>query len=82
MQDAAFAVINTLGLSVSEGSDIVPPNSRSHIVLLSGMYLDQHVALVKLNFGIDTANSVAMKMCVRSGSQQLCDAIHQIVQDA
>ena len=75
-------MISTLGLTVSEGSDIVPPNSRSHIVLLSGSFLDQDVALVKLNFGIDTANNVAMKMCVRSKSQQLCEAIHQIVQDA
>ena len=75
-------MIETLKLSVSEGSDAVPPNARSHVVLLSGRFLDQEVALVRLNFGIDHGNDVAMKMCVRSESEMLCEAIHQIVQDA
>ena len=81
-QDAVVAVIGTLGLAVLEGSDIVPPNSRSHVVLLSGRYLDKDFALVRLNFGIDASNDVAMKMCVRSKSELLCEAMHQTVQNA
>ena len=35
-QDAVEAVISILGMSACDGTDAVPPNARSHTVLLSG----------------------------------------------
>ena len=36
VQDAVEAVISILGMSACDGTDAVPPNARSHTVLLSG----------------------------------------------
>jgi hypothetical protein len=35
-QDAVEAVISILGMAACDGTDAVPPNARSHTVLLSG----------------------------------------------
>ena len=37
---------------------------------------------VRLSFGIDASNNVAMKLVVRADSQDISDAIHTIIQDA
>ena len=42
-QDAVEAVISILGMSACDGTDAVPPNARSHTVLLSGKPLLFHV---------------------------------------
>eukprot|EP00951_Prasinocladus_malaysianus_P049133 scaffold666341_cov50-Prasinocladus_malaysianus.AAC.1 len=65
-----------------EGTDVVPPNSRSHTVLMAGTFVGYKQVLVRLNFGIDGSNNVAMKLCVRSEDEDVSDAIHQIIQDA
>ena len=36
VQDAVEAVVSILGMSPCDGTDAVPPNARSHTVLLSG----------------------------------------------
>ena len=36
MQEAVEAVTSILGMAASEGSDAVPPNARSHTLLLAG----------------------------------------------
>ncbi len=37
LQDAVEALIKILGMQPCEGTDAVPPNARSHTVLLSGI---------------------------------------------
>jgi hypothetical protein len=39
MQEAVEAVTSILGMSPCEGSDAVPPNARSHILLLAGQLI-------------------------------------------
>ena len=36
MQEAVEAITSILGMAASEGSDAVPPNARSHTLLLAG----------------------------------------------
>ena len=36
VQDAVDAVVSILGMCPCDGTDAVPPNARSHTVLLSG----------------------------------------------
>lgn len=36
MQEAVEAVTHILGMATCEGTDAVPPNARSHTLLLSG----------------------------------------------
>jgi coatomer protein complex subunit gamma len=38
--------------------------------------------LVRMAFGIDASNNVAMKLVVRAESFELSEAVHQIIQDA
>lgn len=38
--------------------------------------------LVRMSFGIDAGNNVAMKLVVRAETMELSEAIHQIIQDA
>ncbi|KXZ54500.1 hypothetical protein GPECTOR_4g565 [Gonium pectorale] len=82
LQDAVEAVIGILGMQPCEGSEAVPPNARSHTVLLAGIFVGYQQVLVRMSFGIDAGNNVAMKLVVRAESLELSEAIHQIIQDA
>lgn len=64
---------------VFQGTEVVPPNSRSHTCLLSGVYMGNLKVLVRLSFGIDGPKEVAMKLAVRSEDESVSDAIHEIV---
>jgi hypothetical protein len=39
LQEAVEAVIGILGMQPCEGSEAVPPNARSHTVLLGGIFV-------------------------------------------
>jgi len=82
LQDAVESVIGILGMQPCEGTDAVPPNSRSHTVLLAGTVVGYQQVLVRMNFGIDSGGNVAMKLCVRSEDEDISDAIHHIIQEA
>lgn len=62
-----------------QGTEVVPPNSRSHTCLLSGVFIGGVKVLVRLSFGLDGAKDVAMKLSVRSDDASVSDAIHEIV---
>ena len=38
--------------------------------------------VVRLNLGIDASKNVAMKLAVRSSSEEISEVIHQIIQNA
>lgn len=82
LQEAVEAVINILGLQACEGSEAVPPNARSHAAFLSGVFVSGGRVLVRINFGIDASNQVAMKLVVRAESDDISEAVHNIIQDA
>ncbi|CAA0807613.1 Coatomer subunit gamma [Striga hermonthica] len=79
LAEAVNAVINLLGMQPCEGTEVVPSNSRSHMCLLSGVYIGNVKVLVRLSFGIDGSKEVAMKLAVRSEDEKVSDAIHEIV---
>mmetsp|Transcript_4485 Transcript_4485/g.7532 ORF Transcript_4485/g.7532 Transcript_4485/m.7532 type:complete len:900 (-) Transcript_4485:576-3275(-) len=82
LQEAVEAVIATLGMQPCEGTEAVPPNARSHTVLLGGVFVGNQEVLVRMSFGIDAKNSVAMKLVVRADSEETSDAVHAIIQNA
>jgi coatomer protein complex subunit gamma len=69
-----------LGMAACDGSDAVPPNARSHTVMLSGRLVGDVPALARISFGIDLARNVAMKLVTRSDVPEVSEAIHQIIQ--
>ncbi|KAL3621234.1 hypothetical protein CASFOL_036146 [Castilleja foliolosa] len=79
LAEAVNTVINLLGMQPCEGTEVVPSNSRSHVCLLSGVYIGNIKVLVRLSFGIDGSKEVAMKLAVRSEDENVSDAIHEIV---
>ena len=66
----------------SEGTEIVPPNARSHTCLLAGTFVGGLQVLVRLYFGVDQANAVAVKVAVRSEDEAVSQLIHQIISEA
>ncbi|KAG4391818.1 hypothetical protein GLYMA_04G013200v4 [Glycine max] len=79
LAEAVNTVINLLGLEPCEGTEEVPPNSRSHTCLLSGVFTGNIKVLVRLSFGLDGPKDIAMKLSVRSEDETVSDTIHEIV---
>jgi coatomer subunit gamma len=82
LQEAVEALQGIMGMATCEGSDVVPPNARSHTLMLAGKVVSDVPVVVRLAFGIDPSKNVAMKLAVRSGSVEVSEAIHQIIQEA
>lgn len=51
-------------------------------MLMSGTFVGGVQVLVRMAFGIDSSNSVAMKLAVRAESADVSDIIHQIIAEA
>ena len=80
VQDAVEAVMGILGMAACDGTDAVPPNARSHTVLLSGLLVGDVPALARISFGIDLGRNVAMKLVTRSDEPEVSEALHAIIQ--
>ena len=53
-----------MGMQPCEGTEAVPPNARSHTVLLAGTFVGNQSVLVRLSFGIDAGNQVCVRVCM------------------
>mmetsp|Transcript_11362 Transcript_11362/g.15467 ORF Transcript_11362/g.15467 Transcript_11362/m.15467 type:complete len:917 (+) Transcript_11362:38-2788(+) len=82
LQDAVEAVMEIMGMQPCEGTEVVPPNARSHTCLLSGCFVGFCHVLVRLYFGVDQANAVAVKVAVRSEDPEVSQLVHQIISEA
>lgn len=82
LQETVETLIGILGMHTCEGTEAVPPNARSHTVLLAGKFPGDQTALVRLSFGMDTSGHVAMKLVVRSDAEEWSAAVHKIIQEA
>jgi len=82
LQDAVEAFMEILGMQSCECTEIVPPNARSHTCLLAGTFVGGCQVLVRLYFGVDQANAVAVKVAVRSEDPSASELIHQIIAEA
>eukprot|EP00955_Chlamydomonas_euryale_P034968 349934-Chlamydomonas_euryale.AAC.5 len=81
-QETVEAIVGILGMQPCEGTEAVPPNARSHTVLLAGLFVGGSQVLVRLSFGMDAGGAVAMKLVVRADSTEVSEAVHQIIQNA
>ena len=82
LQEAVEVLIGTLGMAPCEGTDAVPPNARSHTVLLSGKLIGDVSLLVRLSLGIDAGSNVAMKLVARADSAAGSEFVHAIIANA
>jgi coatomer protein complex subunit gamma len=82
LQDTVETVMGILGMQPCEGTEAVPPNARSHTVLLAGQFLGDERALVRLSFGMGADGQVAMKVVSRADSEEASEAVHSIIQEA
>ena len=79
LQDAVEAVAGIVGMAALAGSDAVPPNARSHAVLLSGVLADGRPALARVAFGVAADGGVAMQVAARGPGAA---AVPQIIAEA
>ncbi|KAK3240866.1 hypothetical protein CYMTET_49332 [Cymbomonas tetramitiformis] len=82
LQEAVEAVMEILGMQPCEGTEVVPPNARSHTSLLSGNFVGNCQVLVRLYFGVDQSNAVAVKVAVRCEDAAVSELVHQIISEA
>lgn len=74
--------MSTLGMQPCEGTEAVPPNARSHTVLLAGLFVGYQQVLVRMSFGMDGQGNVNMKLVVRGETGEAAEAVHSIIQSA
>lgn len=74
------AMITHMGMFVAEGTDLVAPNARSHMIMLSGKLCGGHMALLRISFGLDPSGSMVMKVTTRSVDHAISQVLHEIVQ--
>lgn len=79
LADAVEAVLGVLGLAAAGGTDAVPPNARSHTVCVAGGLPGGVAALGRVQFGMDAARCVALKLSARGGSPDAAAAVHQVI---
>ena len=82
LEESVEAVMDILGMQPCEGTEIVQPNARSHTCLLSGCFVGFTQVLVRLYFGIDQSNAIAVKVAVRSEDPTVSQMVHQIISEA
>jgi coatomer subunit gamma len=74
------AMIKHMGMYVAEGTDLVAPNARSHMLMLSGEVCGGHRALLRISFGLGPSGEIAMKVVTRSESEEVSQILDEIVQ--
>ncbi|KAG1663110.1 hypothetical protein FOA52_010513 [Chlamydomonas sp. UWO 241] len=82
LQETVESLVGILGMQPCEGTEAVPPNARSHTVLLAGLFVGSTQVLTRLSLGLDASSNVAMKLVVRAESGEISDAVHAIIQNA
>ena len=82
VQEAVEQLIELMGMSVCDGTDIIPPNARSHAVSMAGTVAGDVDVYIRMQFGMSADRNVAMKLAVRSADVATCDAVHGIIQNA
>jgi coatomer subunit gamma len=82
LEDAVEATLSALGMACCEGTDLIPPNSRSHTALLSGAVLGGSRVLARVQFGMDAARNVAMKVISRAEDDGTAELVHLIIQNS
>jgi coatomer protein complex subunit gamma len=75
-------VMQILGMTPCEGTEAVPPNARSHAVLLSGRLCGRGAVLLRMNLGIDAGGNVAMKLAARAETEDAAELVHTIISNA
>ncbi|XP_068656175.1 coatomer subunit gamma-2-like [Aristolochia californica] len=80
--EAVSAVVNILGMQPCEGTETIPSNARSHTCLLSGVFIGNVKALVRLSFGVNGPKDIAMRLVVRSEDESVSKAIQDILEDS
>jgi coatomer subunit gamma len=74
-------MIKHMGMYVAEGTDLVAPNARSHMLMLSGEVCGGHRALLRISFGLDGSGAMAMKVVTRADSEEVSQILDEIVQN-
>ena len=82
VQEAVEQLIELMGMSVCDGTNIIPPNARSHAVSMAGTVVGDVDVYIRMQFGMSADRNVAMKLAVRSANVAMCEAVHGIIQNA
>eukprot|EP00741_Cyanophora_paradoxa_P012774 tig00020629_g12339.t1 len=73
--DAVKAIQDFLGMQACEGTDQLPPNARTHTLLLSGLFVGGIQVLAQAQIAVDATQSVNLKLAVRSPDRSVSEFV-------
>jgi coatomer protein complex subunit gamma len=87
LEEVVEAMVAAVGMAPVGGSEMVPPNARSHAVALCGLLpgggaTPDAPVLARLMFGMDAQGEVAMKVSARAATRELAEGVHRLIQEA
>lgn len=66
MEDAVDGVIKSFGMSTCDGSNKINVTEKAHHLLLSGLFLNKEMVLVRAIIGFNQEYGCVLKVMVRS----------------
>ena len=79
LQAAMTEVVSFLGMQPCDGSEKIPDGSRTHTVLVSGLFLGGVQVFAIVNLRVDTPKAVGMRLTVRSADMAVSKFVAEAV---
>lgn len=79
VEDAVEGVTKSFGMSVCEGSSKVNATEKAHNLLLSGLFLNKEMVLVRAIIGFNVEHGCVMKVVVRSMNANISNTLLEVI---
>jgi len=79
MEDAVEGVTKSFGMSVCEGSNKINITEKAHHLLLSGLFLNKEMVLVRAIIGFNQEYGCVLKVVVRSLNANVSNIMLEVI---
>jgi len=79
MEDAVEGVTKSFGMSVCEGSNKINVTEKAHHLLLSGLFLNKEMVLVRAIIGFNQEYGCVLKVVVRSLNANVSSIMLEVI---
>ena len=79
MEDAVDGVTKSFGMSVCEGSSKFNVTEKAHHLLLSGLFLNKEMVLVRAIIGFNQEYGCVLKVVVRSLNTNVSNIMLEVI---
>jgi coatomer subunit gamma len=79
MEDAVEGVQKSFGMSVCDNSDKINVTEKAHNLLLSGLFLNKEMVLVRAIIGFNNEYGCVLKVCIRSMNKNVSNILLEVI---